>query len=287
VLLRQFADAREEIAVVDKYNAAQRIERVRDVSVVRNANTLQVTGGLDYSLERVLSKIENHYPRIIASLDSTVRTRDEDAWILSLITTQMARDPFNRAWIGEEAAQIYESLRCALREENTSISDDEIEDEWEYYAKGNLVKPHVGVAPANIAKAGTAWLIQAYYASLQPYCLAILRAKATKSFITADSPLSLYDRYALAGTSELTRDTSFHDETELVFPITSRHAALITLNQLKPLFDVSDDIVVVVNARTVRAAAAEIYCHPLYAADRLKRDLSMWWWRRALQPDLS
>jgi hypothetical protein len=280
VLLKQFADG-DQIAVVNKFTSTWRTMSTRKASVVRDANTLRVSSGLDFSLEEALSKVESYYPQIISSLDNTIRKPAEDAFILALISTQMARDPFQRAWIGEDVASIYSSLRAALLENNPAISAAEIEEEIRHYAKANVVKPHIGTSPSNVAIAGTIWLIQAIYASLQPYWITILRAPAS-SFITADSPTSLFDRYELAGTAELTKDQAFHEETELVFPITSQHVALITRDKLKPLLDVSSDIVAIVNARTVRFAAQHIYCHPAYPKPEMQVNLSTWWWRRSL-----
>lgn len=79
---------------------------VKRVSVVTNANALKVTTG-HYSLEPVLSRIENFYPRIINSPDKASRSAEEEAYLLTLVTTQMARDPYGRAWIGDEAAIIF------------------------------------------------------------------------------------------------------------------------------------------------------------------------------------
>ena len=133
----------------------------------------------------------------------------------------MARDPFHRAWIGEEAALIYEALRAALLADNPHISEDAIQDELNYYAKSNVVRPHIDIDSRNVAIAGTIWLIQAIYESFRPYCLTILRSP-TPGFITADSPASIFDRYELAGTAHLTEDQAFHDETE--FPSDNRES---------------------------------------------------------------
>lgn len=275
VLLRRFADSRNQIRVVQKATGVSRTTAVRNVSLIKDANTLDVAAGRDYSLESTLSKVEGFCPRIVESLDHSPRTSEEDAFILALVTTQMARDPFHRAWVGEEVARTYDALRVALREENPSISDADIQAETEHYAKVNLVKSHIGHGHRNIAIAATFTLLQAYYDSLQPYELTILRAPE-RSFILAGSPLSIYDRYALAGTQETSTDYSFHAETEIVFPITSRHAALITAGKLRPLIDVTPDIVAIVNARTVRAAAREIYCHPDYSQALMRTNLSIW-----------
>jgi Protein of unknown function (DUF4238) len=285
VLLRQFADTNNKIAVINKRDRTKKLKDVKKVSVVKHANTLKLSSGLDYSLEEALSKIENFYPAIIASLDRVARTPEEDAFVLTLVTTQMARDPFYRGWLREDVEAIYEALRVALLEDDPKLKDMEIAQEWEHYAKGNIVKPYVEADPKNVEIAGTLSLIRLYYESLQPYSLSILRAKLG-SFITADSPLSLYDGYVLAGTETTTHDMSVSEETEILFPITSQHAALITRDALKPLFDVENDIVAIVNARTVRTAAVEIYCHPHYDTRLLARDLGMWWWRRPLQADL-
>ena len=101
----------------------------------------------------------------------------------------MARDPFHRAWVSEDVALIYESLRSALVEHDPGIAENEIFEETEHYAKQNVVKPHIGAAHANVAIAATPLLIQEYYSSFQPYSLSILRAPPC-NFITADSPLS-------------------------------------------------------------------------------------------------
>jgi hypothetical protein len=246
---------------------------------------MTVAGNPDYALELLLSRVENEYPGIIASLDNATRSDHESDLIRALVTTQMARDPFYRGWISEDVQEIQDALRIALLEDSPGMTEGEIQAEWEHYARANIVQADVGADPANIAVAYTPWLMQAYFGSVQMHGLSILRAPPC-SFITADSPLYLYDRYRLAGIEAPASDTSFLEEAEFTFPITARHAALITPKQFRELVDVPEDVAAVVNARTVRSAAREIYCHPQYAADKLKRDLGMWWWRRALQPSL-
>ena len=286
VLLRQFADAREKIAVVKKVGRTKKIRPVKNVSVIGNANTLRVRSGLDYSLENMFSKVESYYPSVIVSLDHTVRSPDEDAFIMALVTTQMARDPLNRSTVvGDEAASIYEALRRALLDEDPRITEDGVNEEYDFYARRYIIKSHVDTAPTNVAIAGMPWLVQAYYTRLQPNNVSILRAPA-ESFVTADRPLSICDSASYAGMDRETHDLIFDKTTEMVFPITSRHAALITQAALSPLIDVKSDMVAIINARTVRAADSEIYCHPSFPPDRLRTALSMWWWRRALQPDL-
>jgi hypothetical protein len=117
VLLRHFADKRSRVRVVPKWGRAPRLQHIKKVSVVSHANTLQTDGGRDYSLETVLSKIEGHFPRIVALLDQATRTPEEDSWVLSLVVTQAARDPYLRlGFIGEEVENIFAALRYALRD---------------------------------------------------------------------------------------------------------------------------------------------------------------------------
>jgi len=238
--------------------------------------------GKDVSLEEALSQIESHYPAIIASLDRAPRSAEQNALILSLVATQFARYPFNRAWIGEEAALIYEALSSALREADPCITVDEVDAEIEHYAKLNIIKPHVNHEHRNVAIAGTAFLILKAYEDSASCNLTILRA-SDGSFITGDSPIFVYDRYKLAETSNSEATcTCFFPETEITVPITSRHAALLTIAGTRELLDVGKDVVSIVNARTVRSSAREVYCPPDYSAALSSINMSQWWWRRPI-----
>jgi hypothetical protein len=282
VLLREFADTDERVLVVPKWGKPSRVQDIRNVSVVKDANTLETVSGKDISLELALSRIESHYPAIVASLDRAPRSGEENALILSLVTTQFARDPYYRAWIGEEVALIYEALAFALRDDDQHITADEVEAELEHYAKGNIVKPHVNHEYRNVAIAGTAFLILMAYEDFASCNLTILRAPVG-SFITGDSPIFLYDRYELAERREsLAISAGFLPETEITVPITSRHAALLTTASTKDLVDVGKDVVSIVNARTVRSSARDVYCPPNYSPELLSIDMSQWWWRRPI-----
>jgi hypothetical protein len=144
VLLREFADRDGRVKVVPKDGGAPRLQHVSNVSVIRHANTMQTDAGRDYSLERVLSQIEGHFPEALSLLDLSSRKAEQDATILALVVTQAARDPWTRrGFLGGEIEQDYEALRYALRADLPRISDAEVESEVDYYGRNNFVQAHV------------------------------------------------------------------------------------------------------------------------------------------------
>lgn len=283
VILRGFADRRKRIRVVPTNGSESRIEHIKRVAFVRDANTLRTDCGLDFDLEELLSKAENEFPSVIECLDLPTRAEEHDRAILGLVAVQFARDPYHRAWLGDEVNVIRAALAAALKDDNPSISDDDVAQEFEHYGKRHIVKSHLIPDAENVAVAGTPFLMGRVFEDLQTLNLTILRSTGPM-FITCDSPVALLDRYALAeGHDAEAECAGFLPETEITHPVTSRHAVLLTSQPVPgALIDVSGDVVAIVNARTVRAAAREVYCSPVYPTDALKTALSRWWWRRAI-----
>jgi hypothetical protein len=283
VILKGFADQRKRIRVVPTHGGSAEIEHIKRVAVIRDANTLRTDGGLDFDLEELLSKAENEFPNVIECLDLASRTEEQDRAIFGLIAVQFARDPYHRAWLGEEVDVIRAALVTALREDNPSISDDEIAGEFEHYGKRHIVKSHLIPDAENVAIAGTPFLMGRVFEDMQTLNLTVLRS-AGPMFITCDSPVALFDRYEIAERRDAEAERAgFLPETEITHPITSRHAALVTSRATpSALINVGADVVAIVNARTVRTAAREVYCNPKYPLQSLEIDLSRWWWRRPI-----
>ena len=283
VILKGFADGRGHVRITSKDGRTTGIQNIRTVSVRRDANTLQTDAGRDFELEILLSKAENQFPDVIASLDLPHRTKDQDRAILGLVAIQFARDPHHRAWIREEVESIRVALAAALRDENPGVTHEEIAEEFEYYGKRDIVQSHVILDAENVAIAGTAFLLQRAFEQIDGLNLAVLRAGAP-GFITCDSPVFLFDRYVLADRmDDEALAAPVPPETEITMPITSRHLALVTAKPLSGvLIDVSADVVAIANARTARSAVNEVYCNPGYPMAKLQTDRSEWWWRRAI-----
>jgi hypothetical protein len=273
VLLREFADAGGRVRVVPKSGDPPRLTNIANVSVICDANTMDTDEGRDYELERLLSKIEGHFPAAIAALDLLERTPEEDALVLSLVVTQAARDPWTRdGFFRGEIEPVYDALRHALRADAANLTDLEIEAEVDHYGRTHIVKSHLSPSPENVAKAGTAWLITKMYEDLAPYRLTVLHS-ARSGFITADSPVSIFPE------SVHERDeATFLPETEFVLPVTPRHAVLITAHHALPQkVEAAPDVEAVVNARTTKAAVREVYCAPGYPDESLRQHLGGWW----------
>lgn len=273
VLLREFADGRGLIRIVPKYGGTPRLQHISKTSVIRYANTMQTNTGRDNSLERMLSRVEGHFPQVLALLDLPSRTPEEDALVLSLVATQAARDPWTRTgfFVGE-IGPIYEALRHALRDHDPDITDAELNAEVQHYGRTNIVKPHLSPTPQNVAVAGTAWLITKMYEDLAPYRLTVVSSHRRR-FITADSPVSIFPE-SVADRDE----AAFLPDTEFVLPVTPSHAVLITAeHELPQRVDAELSSEAVINARTAKAALREVYCAPGYADDALARHLNGWW----------
>lgn len=286
VLLKQFANVRGLIGVVQKAGGQRRTDSIINVSVIKDANTLLVDDGKDFSVESMLSQVEGMFPNILLTLDAA-RTREEDAKILAMMCIQIGRNPANRARIKSDAEMIQYALRQALLEEDALAERAAVEAEIEHYAKTFMVKSHIGTSPENIAIAGTSWNILSTYKSLQPSFLSILRSNKG-AFILGDTPISIRDSHEINGTSPKSNSGQFEADTEILFPITSRHVALLTKDKLEPVIDISSrkDLVAAINARTVRFARREIYCEPTYDEKTLEMDMSMWFWSQPLLPSL-
>jgi hypothetical protein len=141
----------------------------------------------------------------------------------------------------------------------TLTREEEVEEELDFYGRRDLVKPHVKPSAKNIAIAATPFLIQKMYEDLAPYRLTVVRS-AHRKFIIADSPVSVFPQYV-----DPKEEAYFSADTEFVFPVTSMHAVVITAELGRPQFvEVGHDVVAIVNARTARAAAQEVYCAPDY-----------------------
>lgn len=273
VLLREFADGRGRVRVVPKYGGSPRLQHISNVSVIRHANTMQTDTGRDYSLERLLSQIEGHFPGALELLDLPQRTPEQDALVLSLVATQAARDPNTRTgFFGGEIAPIYAALSHALREHDPAITEAELDAEVDHYGRTHVVKPHLAPTPENVAVAGTAWLITKMYEDLAPYRLTVIHSPRS-AYITADSPVSLFPE------SVLERDeASFLPDTEFVLPVTPAHAVLITAQHaLAQRIDADLSIEAVINARTVKTALREVYCAPGYPQEALEQHFDGWW----------
>lgn len=92
-------------------------------------------------------------------------------------------------------------------------------------------------------------------------------------FITADSPVSVFPENI--GEQD---DAVFLPDTEFLLPVTPRHTVLITRHDALPQSAEADrTIEAVVNARTAKSAAREVYCTPNYPADLLQQHLEGWW----------
>ena len=272
VLLRQFADEDDFVRVVPKNGGRPRLQTLNNTSVVGHANTLETDLGRDFSLEELLAKVEGYFPEVFRLLDVRARTSEETSLILSLVATQVARDPWNRNGVFGEVAVTYDALAYALREENAGISQEESDGEIEHYGRSYIVASHVSPAPENIAVAGTPWLIGKLYDELAPYRLTVLHSK-NAAFFTADSPVSVHparpeDRDVFA----------FLPDTEFLLPVTPRHAVLITAAyELPEWLNADRDVELIVNARTAKATFREIYCPPSSDLSEVKLHMDAWW----------
>lgn len=281
VLLRRFTKGRM-LKRVSKFTGISDLESVKHATRKFDANTLHTVNGLDFSVEKMLGRIEDYYPDIIARLGNDPRSPEDDNWIRALVAVQMGRDPFYRAWLSEEVARIKAALWMALLDADPTVDEHEIEAEFDFYARRNIVKSHIDPHPENVAIAATSYLIQKYYESLNYLHLTIFSAPSS-SFITADSPLFLYDRYTLAGRSD---DEALRagilPETEITLPLTARYAALLSARRTPALILADRTQIAIINARTVRSGKEFVYMNPSYPDEVLRMDLGAWWWREAL-----
>ena len=287
VLLKHFAGSDGRVLVVPRDRAkSPRLDKIDNVSVINHANSIETDAGRDTELEKMLAQIEGHFPAIIERLDNDGRTDDDDRHIVALVAVQFARDPFNRAWVGETADLIYEALRFAISEAYPDASSEYLQSELDHYGRNHIVMSHLEPHSENVAKAGTPYLIRKVFEELSTLKVTVLHAPSG-GFFTADSPVSLFDRYALAGRSdEEALWCGFQPETEIVLPVTSSRAVLLTTTCNERDIRANRSVIAIVNARTARAAARNVYCHPDYPPQMLKIDMSTWWWSRPITSTL-
>lgn len=273
ILLREFADGRGRVRVTPRHEGAPRLQHISNVSVVRHANTMQTDTGRDYSLERLLSKIEGHFPDALKLLDLPQRTPEQDALVLSLVATQAGRDPNIRTgFFDSEIVPISAALRHALREHDPAITEAQLEAEIDHYGRNHVVKPHVSPTPANVAVA------RDHLAHSQD-------VRGPRSVPLDGSPFGAVllhhggqSGFGLPESVHEHDEATFRPDTEFLIPVTPAHAVLITARHALPQrVDADLSIEAVINARTARAALREVYSRPDYPLETLTQHFEGWW----------
>lgn len=290
VQLRAFAqDGRVRVHPSDAPRST-RVRPVREAGYVLDAYTVKTRGGLDMGIEkRVLGFVEQLFAPVIDKLESgKPLTQNDWGAIGVMIAAQAARDGQGRTFLDSTVRQLMGDEEQRLRAANPMIGADDLRRKLDRFGRSTIVKPHILPEPGNVSVAGLGVLISKIYQEVVLPLKGLLLRSTGRDFIISDSPVYTFEPVDLFGQARMPDDDVARETTEITMPLTRRHAVLLTRDSLLDEVDVGNDVVAIVNNRTVRSRfCTEAYAYPDPSTiDLVVGDFVHEWWRVPLIPIL-